>query len=71
MAALTPKERMDRAVAMLKWARDAIGRQILKEEPDCDAETLKWKVAARLYASDRRVVAMIERILERVSDRSL
>lgn len=66
--ALTPKERVARAVAMFQWAREAIARQIVAESGPTSPERLKWLVAKRQYGADPATRAMIERMLERVSD---
>jgi hypothetical protein len=66
--ALTPKERVARAVALFHWARETIGRQIVAELGPMSHERLKWLVAMRQYGSDPATRAMIERMLERVSD---
>jgi len=68
MNGLTPKERMARSVAMLKWSRDLIARQILETDGPRSFERLKWEVAMRQYGSDLNLRAMIQRMLERVSD---
>ncbi len=72
MAKLTPKERVARSAAMLKWTRELIARQIQNANgADCDCERLKWLVAQRMYGSDPRMKAMIEGMLESVSARGL
>jgi len=68
MDLLAPKERIARCVALLKWSRDLIARQILAENGPCSFERLKWEVAMRQYGSDPRMKTMIQRMLERVSD---
>lgn len=68
MDCLMPKERMARSVAMLKWSRDLIARQILEMDGPRSFERLKWEVALRQYGSDPEVRSMIETMLERVSD---
>ncbi len=45
-------EKMQRSMAMLKWAREMIAREILKENPDMSPERLKWEVALRQYGSE-------------------
>jgi len=67
MAALSGQEKVARSVSMWKWSRDVIARQILEQEPDCDPEILKWKVAQRVYASEPAVLALIQQALDRVS----
>ncbi len=68
MDRLTPKERVARSVALLKWSRDLIGRQILEADGPRSFERLKWEVAMRQYGSDPKLKAMIQGILDRVSD---
>ena len=66
IAALTPKERVARAVALFQWARETIARQIVAESGPMSSERLKWLVAMRQYGSDPATRAIIERMLERV-----
>ncbi len=54
-------------MAMLKWSRDMIARQIITELGPVSDERLKWEVALRLYGSDRVTRDMIERRLADVS----
>jgi len=68
MQALSPRERMARSMAMLKWTRDLLARQILAESGPMSDERLKWEVARRLYIADAAAVAMIDRILVNVPD---
>jgi len=65
--ALTPAQRVARSAAMFAWTRDQIARQILSEQGDMDFESLKWKVALRLYESEPSVCRLIERRLSDVS----
>jgi hypothetical protein len=68
MDRLTPKERLARSVAMLKWSRDLIARRILETDGPRSFERLKWEVALLQYGSVPEVRFMIERALDRVSD---
>jgi hypothetical protein len=68
MDRLEPKERMARCVALLKWSRDLIARQILATHGPRSFERLKWEVAMRQYGADPQVRAMIQRMLDRVPD---
>ena len=68
IAAMTPKQRVARAAALLQWARQLMARQIVADGGPVRPERLKWLVALRQYGSDPTVRAMIERILERVPD---
>jgi hypothetical protein len=65
--ALTPAERVARSAAMFAWTRDQIARQIVSEQGDMDPETLKCKVALRLYQSEPSVCRLIQRKLADVS----
>lgn len=69
--ALLPKERVARAAAMFQWAREMIGRQIVKERRvegrSISAEELKWRIALRMYGGEPEVAAMIQRRLHDVS----
>ena len=58
---MTPAERVARSAAMFAWTRDQIARQIISEQGDMDSESLKWKVALRLYGSEPSVRRLIER----------
>ncbi len=68
MDALTGTERIARSMAMLKWTREMIARQILAQEGPMSDERLRWKVALRLYAGDSAVCRLIESRLADVSD---
>lgn len=67
IAEMTPRERMRRAEAMLRFARDLIAREIQREEGPLDSEIVKWKVAARMYGSDPRTMSLIAEGMKRVS----
>ena len=67
MDALAPHERVARSMALLKWTRDNLARQIVEELGPMPYERLKWEVAKRLYCADPQAVAMIERKLADVS----
>jgi hypothetical protein len=60
MQALTPLEKVARSMAMLKWTRDAIARQIQAERGPLSNEQLKWEVALRLYGNEPSIRRMIE-----------
>ena len=68
MDALTPKERVARSAAMLRWARRCIARQIEAQRGPLSDERLKWEVALRMYGADPRARATIERKLADVRD---
>ncbi|MCA9268352.1 MAG: hypothetical protein KDA41_07765 [Planctomycetales bacterium] len=68
MDALSPKERIARSGRMLRWARACIARQIQAQRGPLSDERLKWEVALRMYGSDPRARATIERKLADVSD---
>jgi hypothetical protein len=68
MAALTPRERLERAAAMFQWTREMLARQILAERGPMSAERLKWEVALRQYGADPAARALIERRLADVPD---
>lgn len=67
MDALSPQERIARSVAMLKWTRDLLARQVTAELGAISDERLKWEVAKRLYGADPTTRAMIDQRLEDVS----
>ncbi len=67
IAAMTPAQRVARSAAMFAWTRDQIARQIVSEQGELDAESLKWKVALSLYGSEPIVRRFIERRLADVS----
>lgn len=68
MDALTPKQRVARSAAMLRWARRCIARQISAERGPMSDQRLKWEVALRMYGADPRARATIERKLADVRD---
>ena len=68
MASLSPRERMARCAAMLKWTRDLLARQVTEELGSISDEQLKWEVAKRMYGADPTASAFIERRLADVSD---
>ena len=55
-------------MAMLKWARDLLARQVVSELGVVSEERLRWEVALRLYRADPVCCRMIERELADVSD---
>ncbi len=67
MDSLSPRERMHRCAAMLKWSRDLLARQILTELGEMSAERLKWEVAKRMYGADPTARAFIDQRLADVS----
>jgi hypothetical protein len=68
MAALSPRERLERAAAMFQWTREMLARQIVAERGPMSAERLKWEVALRQYGADPAARALIERRLADVPD---
>lgn len=68
MDALSPRERVERSMAMLKWARDLLARQVVSELGAVSEDRLKWEVALRLYRADPVCCRMIERELTDVSN---
>ena len=68
MDALSGTERVARSMAMLKWTREMLARQIIAKEGPMSDERLRWKVALRLYASDEAVCRLIESRLAHVPD---
>lgn len=67
MDLLSPQERMARCVALLKWTRDLLARQIKEELGEIEPERLKWEVALRMYGADPLARVAIERRLADVS----
>jgi len=67
MAALTPKERVARSVAMFNMMRESIGRQVIAEHGEMSYDRLRWEVALRMYASEPAVCEMIRERLKDVS----
>ncbi len=67
IGALTPKQRVARAVSMFEWAREAIARQIVADMGTIATERLKWLVALRQYGASPEIRKMIERKLQGVS----
>ena len=66
--AMSPKERVARCAAMLRWARRCIARQIEAQRGPISDQRLKWEVALRMYGADPRARATIERKLADVRD---
>ena len=64
---MSPKDRMARSVALLKWARELVARQIRSEFGPMSDERLRWEVALRMYGRDPRAREMIENELANVS----
>lgn len=64
--ALTPKERVARAVSMFQWTRETIARQIVTDSGPIGPERLKWLVAMRQYGADPATREMIQKVLENV-----
>ena len=64
--AMTPAQKFARMHALLHWARDLYARQLRRELGDVSDERLKWEVALRQYAGDRRTRELIERKLRDV-----
>jgi hypothetical protein len=67
MDALSPRERLARCTAMLKWTRDLIARRVIDELGEMPDERLKWEVAQRMYGADPAAKALIDRRLRDVS----
>lgn len=65
--ALTPKERMARAVSMYQWAREIISRQITSNDGPVSSERLKWLIAMRQYGADSTMRKLIRKALDNVS----
>jgi len=71
LSTMSVAEKVARSQAMYLWSREVISKQISQEHPDYSAERLKWEVAARIYADEPETMKLVERMLERVSHRSL
>jgi len=59
---MTISDRVQRAEALLSWARGFVARQILAERGPLSDERLKWEVALRRYGADPATRALIERM---------
>lgn len=64
---MTPKDRVARSTAMLKWTREALARTVVREQGAMSDERLRWEVALRLYQGDAKARAKIEQVLRHVS----
>ena len=64
--AMSVAEKMQRSMAMLKWAQDMIARDIQANQPGISPERLKCEVALRQYGSEPHVRELIEKRLESV-----
>jgi hypothetical protein len=67
MESLSPKERVARCAALLKWTRDLLARRAISELGAMSDERLKWEVARRMYGADPVARAIIDRRLADVS----
>jgi len=65
--ALSAHQRVARSAAMLGWAREAIGRQIVLEQGPMTPERLKWEIALRQYGGDPLARSLIQRMIDHVS----
>jgi hypothetical protein len=64
---MTIGERIQRAEALLSWARGFVARQILAERGPLSDDRLKWEVALRQYGADPVTRALIDRLRIRAS----
>jgi hypothetical protein len=71
LSTMSVAEKVARSQAMFLWSREVIAKQISEEHPEYSSERLKWEVAARIYADEPETMKLVERMLERVSHRSL
>jgi len=67
MNSFTPQERVQRSIAMCKWSREIMARQLHTKLGDISPQRLRLEVARRVYASDVMVAAWIDRELADVS----
>ena len=67
IAAMSVVERVRRAEALFRWARDYQARSILAAEGPLSGDQLKRAVALRLYGADATARKLIEEMLPRVS----
>ena len=65
VAAMSIAERVLRADAMFRWARDYVARQIDDGPAPVSKAELKWEVAIRLYGADPAVRKLIEELQAR------
>ena len=62
--ALPPHARVARAAAMVVWARELIGREIIADRGPLSPERLKWETAMRMYGSDAVSRKLIQQMLD-------
>lgn len=67
MQLLSPRERMDRCVAMFEWSRELVVRQIRAERGELGPEELRLELVKRIYPRDRELLQLIERNRDGVS----
>lgn len=70
MAALSPKDKIARSMAMLRWTRERLARQVVAELRPMPEERLKWEVALRLYSGDARAAEKIKKVLNQLQESS-
>ncbi|MCA8989703.1 MAG: hypothetical protein KDA78_18795 [Planctomycetaceae bacterium] len=66
MDALLPYERMERCIAMVKWSRELLERQIRSDQHPSSEERIQLIVARRIYSSSPMIVAHIDQRLDDV-----
>jgi hypothetical protein len=68
VAAMTPREKIARAIGLLNWSREIIGREVRKSNPTASTERLRLLVALRVYGGDAKMRSLIEVLLANVPD---
>lgn len=63
MEALSPKKKVERAIAMAKWTRDVISKEIRAECNTIDEAHLELEIAKRVYCGDEGILQLIEQRL--------
>ena len=66
--AMSPKQRVAKAVELFHWSREFIGRQVRAENPDASEKRLKLLVALRMYGGEASMKRLLEGELANVPD---
>lgn len=66
--ALSPKQRVAKAIELFHWSREFIGRQVRADNPGASERRLKLLVALRMYGGEPSMKKMLEGELANVPD---
>lgn len=60
--AMTPVERVNRAVSLFAWSQGLLERSVTAEQPTLSSDRLKWEVALRQYGADPKARLLIDEL---------